>query len=80
MPSPRDDVSSALYAAVSAALHKPVADLSDATELIADLGAKSVNFVRIIADLEDEFDVEIPFTEFRKQATIGEAIDYVAGR
>jgi acyl carrier protein len=29
--------------------------------------------VRIIADLE------IPFTEFRRQKTIGEAIDYVAG-
>ncbi len=67
-----------MYSAISAALHKPIADLNDSVELIADLGAKSVNFVRIIADLEDEFDVEIPFTEFRKRKSIGEAIDYVA--
>ncbi len=66
-----------MYAAVSATMNKPVDELSDSTELIADLGAKSVNLVRIIAALEDEFDLEIPFMEFRRKKSIGEAIDYV---
>jgi acyl carrier protein len=78
MANPRDEVSGFMYATISAALNKPTADLSDSTELIADLGAKSVNFVRIIAALEDEYDLEINFVEFRKQKSIGEAIDYVA--
>jgi acyl carrier protein len=73
----RDEVSSAMYAAVSAAMGTPVEELKEDTELIADLGAKSVNFVRIIAALEDEFDMEIPFMEFRRKKTIREAVDYV---
>jgi acyl carrier protein len=77
MPSFRDQVSSVMYSGISATMNKPVEDLSDSTELIADLGAKSVNFVRIISALEDEFDLEIPFMEFRRKKTIGEAIDYI---
>ena len=77
MASLRDQVSTTMYAAVSAAMNKPVEELTDATELIVDLGAKSVNFVRIIAALEDELDLEIPFMEFRRKKSIGEAIDYV---
>ena len=43
----------------------------------ADLGMKSVNYSSMINVLEDEFDVEIPFMDFRRKATIGEAVDYV---
>jgi len=78
MASIRDQVSAAMYAAVSATMNKPLEELSDSTELIADLGAKSVNLVRIIGALEDEFELEIPFMEFRRKKSIGEAIDYVA--
>lgn len=77
MPSVKEQVSSTMYAAISAAMNKPAEELSDDTQLIADLGAKSVNFVRIISALEDEFDLEIPFMEFRRKRTIGEAIDYI---
>ena len=77
MPSVKEQVSSTMYAAISAAMSKPAEELSDDTQLIADLGAKSVNFVRIISALEDEFDLEIPFMEFRRKRTIGEAIDYI---
>jgi acyl carrier protein len=77
MASLRENVSSTMYAAISATMNKPVDELSDSTEIIADLGAKSVNFVRIISALEDEFELEIPFMEFRRKKTIGEAIDYI---
>jgi len=77
VPSVKEQVSSTMYAAISAAMNKPAEELSDDTQLIADLGAKSVNFVRIIGALEDEFDLEIPFMEFRRKKTIGEAIDYI---
>ena len=36
-----------------------------------------MNLVRIISALEDEFEMEIPFMEFRRRKSIGEAIDYV---
>jgi acyl carrier protein len=77
MPSFKEQVRSVMYPAISATMSKPVEELTDSTELIADLGAKSVNFVRIISALEDEFELEIPFMEFRRKKTIGEAIDYI---
>jgi acyl carrier protein len=77
MPSFKEQVRSTMYAAVSATMNKPVEELTDSTELIADLGAKSVNLVRIISALEDEFELEIPFMEFRRKKTIGEAIDFI---
>jgi len=77
MPSFKDQVRSTVYSAIAATMNKPAEELTDNAELIADLGAKSVNFVRIISALEDEFELEIPFMEFRRKKTIGEAIDYI---
>jgi acyl carrier protein len=66
-----------MFSAVAAAMDSGVEELRESTEFIADLGAKSVNFVRIIGALEDEFELEIPFMEFRRKKTIGEAVDYI---
>ena len=57
---------------------KNPAELSADTDLVDDLKAKSVNYVQIIAVLEDAFDVEITFMEFRRKKTLGEAADFVA--
>ena len=38
---------------------------------------KSGNYSQMITLLEDEFDVEIPFMQFRRKATIGESVDFV---
>jgi acyl carrier protein len=51
---------------------------SSETRFIEDLGAKSVNYVQIISILEEEFDIQIPFMEFRRKKTFGEAAEYVA--
>ena len=43
----------------------------------ADIGMKSGNYSAMITLLEDEFDVEIPFMQFRRKLTVGESVDYV---
>ena len=48
------------------------------TSFVEDLKAKSVNFVQIIAILEDTYDVQINFMEFRRKKTLGEAAEFVA--
>jgi acyl carrier protein len=58
---------------------KDKSEYSADTRFIEDLGAKSVNFVQIIAVLEEEFDIQIPYMEFRRKKTFGEAAEYVAG-
>lgn len=52
--------------------------LNGCTLFIEDLHIKSVNYVQIIATLEDRLDVEINFMAFRKRKTFGEAADFVA--
>ncbi|HML37637.1 MAG TPA: phosphopantetheine-binding protein [Bacillota bacterium] len=49
------------------------------TRFEEDLHAKSVNIVQFSAALEDVFDVEVPFMEFKKKKTFGEAADYIEG-
>lgn len=77
MASVRDQISEALYAAIAAAMNKPVAELSDATQLAADLGAKSANLVRIISVIEDELELDVSFQDFSRKKTIGDIIDYL---
>ncbi|MGB4661209.1 MAG: phosphopantetheine-binding protein [Mobilitalea sp.] len=41
------------------------------------LGMKSVNYSQLTTALEDEFDVEIPYMDFKRRLTIGAAADYI---
>ena len=73
----RERIAMVLYKAVAAAMNKPVEELDDGTELAKDLGAKSVNYVRIISTIEDEFELDVSFQEFRRRKSLGDIIDYL---
>ncbi|MGI6333311.1 MAG: acyl carrier protein [Saccharofermentanales bacterium] len=49
------------------------------TRFVEDYNAKSMDIVKIIGALEDEFGFDVNFMEFRRKKTFGEAADYVAG-
>ena len=53
-------------------------DYGPETRFVEDLNAKSVNYVQFSAMLEDMYDVEVPFMEFRRKATFAGAADYIA--
>ena len=57
---------------------KNPSELSGNTKFVEDLKAKSVNYVQIITVVMEEFDVEIPFMEFRRKKTLGDAAQFVA--
>ena len=42
-----------------------------------ELGMKSVNYSQLISYCEDEYDLEIPFMEFRRKKTFGEAAEFI---
>ena len=52
-------------------------ELSEATRFTEDCSAKSTQITQITTFLEDEFDTEIPFMNFRRQKTFGEAVTFV---
>lgn len=43
----------------------------------AGLGLKSANYSQMINVLEDTFDVEIPYMDFKRKKTIGESVDFI---
>jgi acyl carrier protein len=56
---------------------KQESDVGEDTRFVEDLGAKSGDLTQITTFLEDEFEIEIPFMEFRRKATIGDAAEFV---
>lgn len=56
---------------------KAAEEFSEATKFTEDLAVKSVDLVKIITAVEEEFDIEINFMDFRRKKTFGEAAAYV---
>jgi acyl carrier protein len=79
MADVRQHISEVVYQAISTAMNKPAAELSDSTQLVADLGAKSANLVRIISVLEDELDLDVSFQDISRRKTVGDIITYLVG-
>jgi acyl carrier protein len=74
----KDEILERIIQRAAEVFKKDPGELNVDTSFVEDLKAKSVNFVQIIAILEDAFDVQINFMEFRRKKTLGEAADFVA--
>lgn len=73
----RQEVFDALCERASQLFGKDVSEFSLDTKF-EDLGIKSVQVSQITTYLEDELDIEVPYMKFRRCATFGEAVDFVA--
>jgi acyl carrier protein len=73
----RDEILEKIIERAAVVFKKEPGELSADTSFLDDLKAKSVNFVQIIAILEDTYDVQINFMSFRRNKTLGEAADFV---
>ena len=62
---------------VAKVFHKEVDQISRETRLVEDLYAKSLNIIELIALLENEFDMDIPAFEVRRNKTVGEDVDLI---
>lgn len=71
----RDEISTMLLQRVSAIFG--CTDLTEETRFAEDLKAKSIHYSQITTYLEDQLDIEIPYMPFRRNKTLGEAIDFV---
>ena len=52
-------------------------DVQMDSRFIEDLGFTSFDFMTMLGDLEDEFDIEIDQTEVANVRTVGEALEYM---
>lgn len=74
----RDEILDKIIERTAQVFKKDPGELSADTRFVEDLKAKSVNYVQIIAILEDAFDVQINFMQFRRKKTLDEAAEFVA--
>jgi acyl carrier protein len=62
---------------VAKVFRKDVNQISRETRFIEDLFAKSLNIIELTAVLENEFDIEIPGQEARRNKTVGQSVDLI---
>ncbi len=77
MVTVREAIPERVTAEVAKIFHRAPTDIRPDTRFVEDLDAKSVNYVQLIAVLDDALGIDIPFMELRRKKTVGEAIDYV---
>lgn len=54
-------------------------DITEESRFAEDLGFNSYDFICMLGDCEDEFDVEIEQAEAAKSKTVGQLIEYLEG-
>lgn len=66
--------------AVAEVFHRNSNELSEQTNFVKDLHAKSANVLELVALLEDVFGLELSFSEVMNNDTIGGVSQYIKGR
>ncbi len=61
-------------------LEMPLDQVTEEDDLVADLGADSLDTVEVIMAVEDEFEVEILDTDAARLHTVGDYVNFVAGK
>ena len=59
---------------------RDAADITPEMELVADLELDSLKAVRLLVELEDRLDAEIPDEEASRLKTVGDVLAYVDSR
>lgn len=54
----------------------PADEITEDSRLIEDLGMNSFQFMSLLGDLEEEYDVTVDETEVNNIQTVGEACEY----
>ena len=73
----REEVLAALISRVAAVFGVPESGITEATRFKEDLAAKSTQITQITVHMEDLIDAEVPYMQFIRKETVGEAADYL---
>ncbi|MFS1026839.1 phosphopantetheine-binding protein [Enterococcus casseliflavus] len=77
MSNLRQEVFDLFQSSAASSLNVSKEEITEASNLEKDFKAKSLNFVQIIGDIEDEFEYDLNFMKFRNQSTVKDQLDYI---
>lgn len=62
---------------IAEVLEKNVSEIHDDSNFVTDLGASSLQSIRLVAGFEEEFDIEMDEDKSLKVQTVSEAVDFI---
>jgi acyl carrier protein len=71
------DFAERVKAIIADQLMVDIAEITDESSFVEDLGADSLDTVELIMEFEDEFGIEISDEDAEKISSVGEAIAYL---
>ena len=55
-------------------------EITEKANFVSDLGADSLDVVELVMEIEKKFDIQIPDHDAETFKTVGDAVDYIAGK
>ncbi len=73
----REEIKRTLYEMMSELLEREVDDIDETKALMDELDISSLEIMTMIADLEEQFQIQIPEKDIRGMVSVGDIIDYI---
>jgi acyl carrier protein len=73
----RDEINSRVKKVIAEVLEKEVADIGDDANFLTDLGATSIQSIRLVAGFEEEFNIEMDEDKSLQVQTVSEAVTFI---
>lgn len=76
----KQDIYNTISASIAEQFNLSAEKITPALNFLNDIDADSIDFVELVLDLEDHFDIEIPDEDAEKLVTIASTVDYIANK
>ena len=73
----REEVNSRVKKVIAHVLEKNVSEIGDDANFVTDLGASSIQSIRLVAGFEEEFDIEMDEDKSLQVQTVSEAVTFI---
>lgn len=74
----REEVNNRVKKVIAVVLEKNVSDISDGANFVTDLGASSIQSIRLVAGFEEEFNIEMDEEKSLQVQTVSGAVDFIS--
>ncbi len=74
----REEVNARVKKVIGAVLEKNISDIGDDANFVTDLGASSIQSIRLVAGFEEEFGIEMDEDKSLQVQTVSGAVDFIS--
>jgi acyl carrier protein len=74
----REEINSRVKNVIAHVLEKNVSEIGDDANFVTDLGASSIQSIRLVAGFEEEFDIEMDEDKSLQVQTVSGAVSFIS--